>query len=58
MKSHSRAYEQYCCVMEKNVVIEETAFHDGSRKFICTMQPKCMECKNKILRCRLGIEKN
>ena len=41
MKSHSRSYEQYCCVKKRNVVIEETAYHDG-RKFI--------RCKNKILK--------
>ncbi|MBQ7961085.1 MAG: hypothetical protein IJ289_00680 [Clostridia bacterium] len=50
MKSHSRSYEQYCCVKKRNVVIEETAYHDG-RKFIrCTLYPECIRCKNKILK--------
>lgn len=58
MNSHSKAFEQYCCIMKKNVVVEETTFHDGRRKFICTMQPQCVECKNKILRCRFEYEKS
>lgn len=57
MKSHSKAYEQYCCIMKKNVVIEETTYHDGRRKFVCTMQPQCVECKNIILKYRLDNEK-
>lgn len=57
MNSHSRAFEQYCCIMKKNVVIEETAYHDGRRKLVCTMRPQCKECKNKILRCRFECDK-
>lgn len=57
MNSHSKAFEQYCCIMKKNVVIEETTYHDGRRKLVCTMHPQCIECKNKILKCRFEYEK-
>lgn len=57
MNSHSRAFEQYCCIMKKNVIIEETAFHDGSKKLRCTMHPQCIKCRNKILKCNFETEK-
>lgn len=52
MKSHSKSYEQYCCIVKKNVVVEETTFHNGEKTFICTMEPQCCGCKNKILKNR------
>lgn len=57
MNSHSKAFEQYCCIMKKNVVIEETTYHDGRRILKCTMHPQCVECKNKILKIRFEDKK-
>ena len=50
MKSHSKAYEQYCCIKKKNVIIEETAYHDGRKKLRCILSPECIKCKNIILK--------
>ena len=59
MNSHSKAFEQYCCILKKNIiVIEETTLNNGKRKLICTMKPHCVECKNKILRCYFEQEKS
>ena len=52
MKSHSRAFEQYCCIMKKNIIIEEINYHNGKRIFKCTMHPQCKKCKNRILQHR------
>lgn len=57
MKSHSKSYEQYCCIVNKNVVVEETTFHNGLKTCICTMQPQCRECKNKILKNKFEKQK-
>ncbi len=58
MNSHSKAFEQYCFIMKKNVVIEETSYYDGTRIYKCTMHPQCIECKNKILKCKLDKKCN
>ena len=57
MKSHSKSYEQYCCIKKRNVVIEEIAYHDGSRKLRCTLHPECTKCRNRILRIHFEEEK-
>lgn len=52
MKSHSKNYEQFCWVKQKNIIMEETVFHNGSRKVICTNLQDCNNnggCKNRIL---------
>ena len=56
MNSHSRAFEQYCFVMKRNIIIEETAFHDGSKKLRCTMHPHCIRCRNIILKYKFENE--
>lgn len=58
MNSHSRAFEQYCCIMKRNIIIEEITFHDGRRKLVCTMHPQCIKCKNKILKRHFEYEKS
>lgn len=53
MKKTSTTYEQYCCVMEKNVIMEETAHGDGGKKVRCINHVFCAMnggCKNKILK--------
>lgn len=57
MNSHSRSYEQYCCVKKRNVVIEETAYHDGRKKIRCTLHPECIKCQNIILKIYFDNEK-
>lgn len=55
MDRHSKTYEQFCWVKQKNIIMEETVFHDGKRKVICTNLPECNSlggCKNRSL-CRL-----
>ena len=53
MKSHSRTFEQYCCVMEKNIIMEETCHTDGQRELRCIHHMVCAMnggCKNQILK--------
>ncbi len=55
MNSHSKTYEQFCWVKQKNIVMEETVFHNGEREVICTSLGECNSCggcKNKSL-CKL-----
>ena len=41
MKNHTRAYEQYCWVRGKNVVMEETVFHNGTKAHACKSFAEC-----------------
>ena len=53
MESHSKTYEQFCWVKGRNIVMEETVFHNGNRKVICTSIHECDNlggCKNKSLK--------
>ena len=55
MDRHSKTYEQFCWVKQKNIIMEETVFHNGTRNVVCTCLRECMKsggCKNKGL-CRL-----
>lgn len=52
MKQHSRTYEQYCWVMKKNIVFEETTFHNGTYSVRCSRFGDCAAaggCKNRSL---------
>lgn len=52
MNKHSRAFEQYCWVKKKNVVLEETVFHNGTRTLRCTSISECDReggCRNNTL---------
>ncbi len=52
MKKHSRAYEQYCWVLQKNIVFEETLFHNGTQEIRCSHFRECREqggCRNQGL---------
>lgn len=44
MDRHLITYEQYCWVKNKNVVFQETVFHDGSKSTSCLFYPECAEC--------------
>ncbi|MCL2514101.1 MAG: hypothetical protein FWF08_09375 [Oscillospiraceae bacterium] len=53
MNKHQSSFEQYCCVMKKNVVMEETVFHNGEKAVKCVYSVICDNnggCKNKILK--------
>ncbi len=52
MDSHSKTYEQFCFVKQKNIIMEETVFHNGKRKIICTNLNECNNCggcRNSVL---------
>lgn len=53
MMSHCKAIEQFCSVLQKNIIIEETAFYDGSKKCRCVMYPQCRRCSNSIIKKRI-----
>lgn len=58
MDSHSKTYEQFCWVKQRNIIMEETIFHNGNREIICTNLTECDSCggcKNKSL-CRLWVK--
>lgn len=56
VNSHSKAIVQYCSVLDKNIVLEETTYYNGKRSLKCLNRSRCRECKNKILRERLDGE--
>lgn len=56
MNKHKLTYEQYCCVLQQNIVLEETVFHNGTHELHCTHYAECKNCggcKNDILKTRL-----
>lgn len=63
MNRHSFTYEQYCNVVNKNVVIEELRFHSGKRKVRCLHSYRCKHlggCQNKYVLRRIekAVEKS
>lgn len=53
MEKHSKTFEQYCCVMEKNIIMEETSYHNGKKSLRCVNHIICEMnggCKNRILK--------
>lgn len=61
MKSHSKTYEQYCWVKQKNIVMCETVFHNGKREVVCTDLAECNSCggcKNRHLCLLWANDKN
>ena len=55
MECHSKTYEQFCWVKQKNIIMEETVYHNGKRKVVCTNLNECDNsggCRNRSL-CRL-----
>ncbi len=60
MDRHSKTFEQFCFIKQKNIVLEETVYHNGKRKVVCTNLSECDNCggcKNKIL-CKLWDDEN
>lgn len=56
MDKHSFSYEQYCSVVEKNVILLETSYYDGSKKLKCLNLYNCNKafggCKNKFVKAK------
>ena len=50
---HIFSYEQYCSVVEKNIVLQESSYYDGKRKLRCLNHHKCKKelggCKNRFV---------
>lgn len=62
MKKHSNTYEQYCCVLNKNVIMEEIIYHNGGKALRCTNAAACSAtggCRNRIIKKAIvDVEKN
>lgn len=63
MNKHSFTFEQYCNVVDKNIILEETTFHNGSKKLRCLNVHKCNStmggCRNNFILRRMekSVEK-
>ena len=59
MDHHSNVYQQYCWVLKKNVVFEQTVYHDGRDETRCMYYGECRQnggCKNRSLCGRLTMK--
>ena len=41
MNKHCFTFEQYCNVIGRNIILEETTFHNGAKKIRCLNAHKC-----------------
>ena len=63
MYKHSFSFEQYCKIVDKNIVLEETTYHNGEKNLKCLNLYKCKEkfggCKNSYVleRIKRTVEK-
>lgn len=58
MKNYMKTYEQYCCVLKRNIVLEETVFCNGTHTLKCTHFSECKHsggCRNVLIEPRLNI---
>ncbi len=50
MNKHSFTFEQYCNIVDKNIILEETTYHNGSKRIKCLNIHKCNQlnggCRN------------
>lgn len=62
MNSHSFTFEQYCSIVGKNIILEETAYHNGKKSLKCLYCHKCSEnggCRNRFVKQRIeNVEKS
>lgn len=53
LDKHIVSYEQYCSVVEKNIILQEISYYDGKRKLRCLNHHKCKKelggCKNRFV---------
>ncbi len=57
MNKHSYTFEQYCNIIGRNIILEETAYHNGERKIRCLNAHKCKTmnggCLNSFVKKRI-----
>lgn len=41
MNKHSFTFEQYCNIVDKNIILEETTYHNGNKRIKCLNIHKC-----------------
>ncbi|MBO5463444.1 MAG: hypothetical protein J6A49_09040 [Clostridia bacterium] len=41
MDKHAFTFEQYCNIVGKNIILEETTYHNGNKKIRCLNLHKC-----------------
>lgn len=41
MNKHAYTFEQYCNIVGRNIILEETTYHNGSKKIRCLNFHKC-----------------
>ncbi len=64
MNQHSFTFPQYCNIVGKNIILEETTFHNGNKKLRCLNVHKCKAlmggCRNPIILKRIekSVENN
>lgn len=53
LDKHAFTYEQYCSVVDKNIILQETSYYNGKKKIKCLNHLKCKHefggCKNKFV---------
>ena len=53
MDKHAFSYEQYCSIVKKNIIIQETSYYNGRKKIRCLNHLKCKNefggCQNKFI---------
>lgn len=53
MNQHSFTFPQYCSIVDKNIILEETTFHNGNKKIKCLNMHNCKSlmggCRNTII---------
>ncbi len=64
MNKHSFTFEQYCNIIGRNIILEETTYHNGARKIRCLNEHKCENmnggCLNLFVKKRIekAVEKS
>lgn len=57
MNKHAFTFEQYCTIVGKNIILEETTYHNGSKKIRCLNHHKCKAinggCRNDYIKRRI-----
>ncbi len=57
MNKHSFSFEQYCNIIGRNIILQETTYHDGVKKVKCLNAHKCRDlnggCKNTFIKKRI-----
>lgn len=57
MDRHLSSFEQYCTVVGRNIILQETTYHNGAKAIRCLNLHNCENiggCKNKFVLARVG----